>query len=114
VRDWTLHGIETRWKKITKEEMKKDMDMDDVETRKSMATRLLQLRIRELQMELADVESQLAVAHNSDDENLAQLEKNQLDVSQQITDAKGDLTDLSKEPENLASLVSNILERVAQ
>jgi hypothetical protein len=65
-------------------------------------------------MELADIESQLAVARNNDGEKLAQLERNLLDLNQKIADDKKDLTQLSKEPESLASFVANGLERIAQ
>ena len=97
-----------------KKVLRSDMDLDGAESRKSLATRLLQLRILEVQMELAEIEANLAIARKNDGDNLARLQEKQLDLDNQIAGMKEDLAELAKEPKNPTSISSNILDRVTE
>lgn len=95
-------------------------DIENDESRKAMAIRILQLRVRELRMELADVESQLAVARNNNDDqsslspSMAELEEMQSNLSKEIQNYGSDLVELTTEnKQDVFSFVKNVLERVA-
>ncbi|KAG7360365.1 hypothetical protein IV203_035464 [Nitzschia inconspicua] len=66
-----------------------------------LAKRILELRIRELQMELAELDSQLAIARNNpdefSDEDVKALQGSKRDLEQNLQDAKNDLNLLLQE-----------------
>ena len=98
------------------------MSLDQGETQKSLATRVLQLQIREIQMELADVESRLAIARNNnnnkdnngdDVEESRNLEKERMKLVDTIAFYEEDLANMMAEPKDGESRLGEILDRIA-
>jgi hypothetical protein len=75
------------------------VEAEEEETQRSLLGRVLQLRIKELQMEIADIDSQLAIVRNNyDDENfittetaVSDLETRKIDLQNSLTRAEDDL-----------------------
>jgi hypothetical protein len=65
-------------------------------------------------MELAGIESKLAVAALNEDMVSAQLAKDKDETLQKIGKMEQDIKELTSKPESMPSLVSGILERIAQ
>jgi hypothetical protein len=87
--------------------------VDREDSQKVLATRMMELQIRELQMELAEVESQLAVARNNNGSTL-ELEQNQIEVLKLIASAQEDLASILQGPENVSLGIAAIMERIAR
>ncbi|KAL3915048.1 MAG: hypothetical protein SGILL_005829 [Bacillariaceae sp.] len=106
-KDWpgrslALGNLALRLKYLT-EIKKKDVDGepissetdDDSESRVSLAQRILQLRIRELQMELAELDSKLSIAENNPEsytmQDLNGMDTQRFELDQELESAKADL-----------------------
>ena len=85
---------------------------DQEENQKILATRMMELHIRELQMELADVESQLAVARNNQGSTMG-LEQSKLELLNSIVSAQEDLANILQGPSTSSSRIGEIMNRIA-
>jgi hypothetical protein len=94
-----------------KQEEKDNVDTE--ESRTSLAIRVTSLAIREFQMELAGIESQIAVATNQDDD-FKNLEYNKLEIQERIEKLEDDMAGLIAKPDSMFSILTGILERLAQ
>lgn len=86
---------------------------DQEETGKALATRVLQLQIRELQMELADIESQLAIARVNGGKEARILEKEQMQLLETIASTKEDLATVVEGTKRSTTTTANVMERIA-
>lgn len=94
---------------------KVDINSSD-ESSKVLAVRLLQLQIREQEMELADADSELAIVRNdpgSRGAKLALLEGERETIVQDIQEARDAIEKLEREQETVESMAVNILEKIA-
>lgn len=82
------------------------------ESSTSLAQRILELQLKELQMDLAQLESDLAIARNNNQANLQQLEQDQVELLERIVESKTKFADLTQDPQ--PSFVANLLEQLAQ
>jgi hypothetical protein len=85
---------------------------DKEESRKVLATRMLELHIRELRMELADIESQLAVVRTNEGSTIG-LDQSRMETLARIASAQDDLTSLLLGPTQASSSIAGIMDRVA-
>ena len=89
------------------------------EDSKGLAIRILQLRQRELRMELADIESRVAIARNndSDEGSLSALEESQKRLQQSLVQAEAEVEQLTAIKEDssssVTSIIGNLMDRVA-
>jgi hypothetical protein len=79
-------------------------DVDEADSKANLAKRIVELRIRESQMEIAEIDSQLAIARNNPDilteDEIRTLEIARADLQESIQDAKDNLKLLSSERTN--------------
>lgn len=118
-KDWqgrsvALGNLALRLKYMLEADDKAELEVDADESSSTLAMRVLQLQIRECQMELAGIESGLAVAASSEAAESAQLQKDKDALQQKIAEMEQDIIALTSKPEKLSSLVSEVLERIAQ
>jgi hypothetical protein len=99
--------------------LKYSLESDDAEepssnkeSSTSLAQRILELQLKELQMDLSQMESDLAIARNNNHPNLQQLEQDQVELLKSIVESKTKFADLTQDPQ--PSLVANVLEQIAQ
>jgi hypothetical protein len=99
--------------------LKYSLESDDAEepssnkeSSTSLAQRILELQLKELQMDLSQMESDLAIARNNNHVNLQQLEQDQVKLLKSIVESKTKFADLTQDPQ--PSLVANVLEQIAQ
>ena len=78
----------------------------------SLAQRILELQLKELQMDLTELESDLAIARTNNHANLRQLEQDQVQLLERIVESKTKFADLTQDPQ--PSSVVNVLEEIAQ
>ena len=72
-----------------------DCDDDDSTFSQSFLTkRVLELRIQELRMEIADIDSQLAISRTTVSEDLADLEESRMELVQTLQETEEKLTEL--------------------
>ncbi len=85
------------------------------QTQKVLATRVLQLQLRELQMDLADIESQLAIARNNDEKNEGEaFEKLQRNLMEEITTIQSNMAYLMAKTGSSSSSLTSMMDRVAE
>jgi hypothetical protein len=118
-KDWqgrsvALGNLALRLKYMLEAEEKQEAKVDTGESSSTLALRVLQLQIRECQMELAGIESKLAVAASNEDMVSAQLAKDKDEKQQKIGKMEQDIKELTSKPDSMPSVVSGILERIAQ
>jgi hypothetical protein len=113
-------ALRLKYMLLENDDYNEDEDEDDSSSEttnsKELALRILHLRQRELRMEVADIESRMAVVRNGDNEgpqSLSTLEKNRDELQQQLTETKQDMEELTRTKETLGSALGDILDRIA-
>jgi len=92
--------------------------LDEEESQNVLATRMLELYLRELRMELADIESQLAIARNNQGPVMA-LEEDQREMLKSIASAEEDLSKLLEQSSQGSSSsssfsgIAKMMDRIA-
>jgi len=71
-----------------------DDDYDSTFSQSFLSKRVLELRIQELRMEIADVDSQLAISRTTGSDNLVDLEESRSELVQSLQETEGKLKDL--------------------
>ena len=84
------------------------------ESERMLAQRILQLQIREFQMEMAEIESDLAVARRNEPDSVSQLEKKQTIWMEKIIEAQEKLKTLDVNSETSAAQLSTVLTNIAE
>jgi hypothetical protein len=95
-----------------------DPDLDGANSQVDLATRILELRIRESQMEVADIDSQLSIARNNPDvltaDEMRSLEAVRSELQGSIRDAKDSLNLLSSNRANgTLSKTNEIVDQIS-
>ncbi|KAL3941881.1 MAG: hypothetical protein SGBAC_003832 [Bacillariaceae sp.] len=93
-------------------------DIDSDESQTALATRILQLQIREFRMELAGTEAELAVISGDDtySEKRQELSKQKVDLAKEIANMEQDVAKIgsSSSPKSSTSMIGGILDGVAK
>jgi hypothetical protein len=84
----------------------------DDESSQVLARRMLELEIRELQMELAELDSQLAIARTNQLEELNELEESRQECLGRLSDTKEELDKLNNPQQANSGAVQSLLERI--
>eukprot|EP00980_Cylindrotheca_fusiformis_P008300 scaffold1736_cov127-Cylindrotheca_fusiformis.AAC.114 len=118
-KDWqgrsvAIGNLALRLKYMLEPDEQEDSKVDDEENSRVLAVRVLQLQIRECQMEVAGIESQLALGMSGKEDDLTKLRNQKNTMQRKIQTMEKDIRTLTSKPETMQSLVSDVLEKVAQ